>query len=293
MSQPRGPLLGGAAAIVGAFAYGVNIPTARMAGQAGMSGASQAMLRGIFFAALLAGLIIILKRGFRITGGEAGRIAVMGLLSGAIGTCYLSAVTFVPVAIGVTIFYTFPLLLILAAPVFGTGHITLSRMAAFVIAFTGIIIAVGPNLTGLDWRGIVLAFTASVACAALFQLTPTVQQDRVRLIFWMQMAALCVIVPATAFSGWFTQAAISASWLPVMVSALGFYVGFAGQIIAGSRLKPATAGLLFLLEPVVAILAAQWLLDEVLTPLQYAGITLVVVGLALDTLMQNRQSQAA
>jgi drug/metabolite transporter (DMT)-like permease len=293
MNQARGPLLGGAAAIVGAFAYGVNIPTARMAGQVGMSGASQAMLRGVIFAFILASLIVILRRGFRITGGETKRIIVMGLLSGAIGTCYLSAVTFVPVAIGVTIFYTFPLLLILAAPVFGTGQITLSRMAAFVIAFTGIIIAVGPGLSGLDWRGIVLAFAASVACAALFQLTPTVKQDRVRLLFWMQTTALCVIVPATALTGWFAPAALEAAWLPVMVSALGFYVGFACQIIAGSRLRPATAGLLFLLEPVVAILAAQWLLGEVLAPLQYAGITLVIAGLALDTLMQNRQSQAA
>ncbi|MGL4243542.1 MAG: EamA family transporter, partial [Beijerinckiaceae bacterium] len=215
--------------------------------------------------------------------------ALMGLLSGATGACYLSSVTLIPVASAVTIFYTFPLILILLAPLTG-GRITVPRLAAFMIAFAGIVICVGPSLNGLDWRGVALAVAASIACAALMQVTATITQDRVRLLFWVQLFAMTFVVPAALISGLPTQAALTAAALPVMVSALGYYVGFAGQVIAGRALAPATVGLLFLLEPVVAILAAQWLLAETLTPVQTAGIALVLAGLSLDVWTQSRSA---
>ncbi len=286
--RPSGPLLGGTAALIGAIAYGVNIPTARMAGQAGFSGAGQAMLRGLVFALILAVILTALGRSFRIEGGEGRRIALMGLLSGMTGACYLSSVTLIPVATAVTVFYTFPLVLILAAPFTGGGRITVPRMTAFAIAFVGIVICVGPSLSGLDWRGLALAMGASLACAALFEVTATVRQDRVRLLFWVQLYAMVFVVPAAFVSGLPTGATLAAAALPVLVSALGYYIGFAGQVIAGKALAPATVGLLFLLEPVVAVLAAQWLLNEVLTPLQTVGIALVITGLSLDVWTQSR-----
>jgi drug/metabolite transporter (DMT)-like permease len=288
MSRPQGPLLGGAAALIGAISYGINIPTARMAGQAGISGAGQAMLRGIVFVGILALVLLILRRSFRIEDGEGRMIALMGLLSGATGACYLSAVTFVPVAIGVSIFYTFPLILILAAPLTGSGRITPARIAAFAIAFAGILICVGPSLSGLDWRGVALAMTASLACAGLFEVTSRVKQDQVRMLFWVLVFAQAFIIPAALLSGAPPRAALAAAAVPMLVSALGYYVGFAGQIVAGRALAPATVGLLFLLEPVVAIFAAQWLLGETLTPIQAGGIALVLAGLSLDIWTQSR-----
>jgi drug/metabolite transporter (DMT)-like permease len=293
MSERFSPLFGGTAALAGAIAYGINIPTARMAGMAGFSGAGQAMLRGLAFAVILGLILIVLRRSFRIDGGEGRRIAVMGLLSGAVGACYLSSVTLIPVATAVAVFYTFPLVLILAAPITGSGRITPPRVIAFAIAFTGIVICVGPKLGGLDWRGLALAFAASLACAALFEVTATVKQDRVRLLFWVQLGAMAFVIPAAMVVGLPSGAVLAAAALPVLISALGYYIGFAGQVIAGSALAPATVGLLFLLEPVVAVLAAQWLLDEVLTPLQVGGIALVLAGLGLDVWTQSRAAAAA
>ena len=80
-------------------------------------------------------LIPLLGRSFRIRHGETGSIVVLGLCSGFLAACYLSALSFVPVAIAVTVFYTFPLILILLAPLTGGGRITGWRMAAFAIAF--------------------------------------------------------------------------------------------------------------------------------------------------------------
>ncbi|MGL4634752.1 MAG: EamA family transporter [Beijerinckiaceae bacterium] len=288
MTTPAHPLLGGAAALVGAISYGINIPAARVAGQAGINGSNLAFQRGIVLIAILALVILALGKSFRMDRGEEKRIISLGLLAGLTGVCYLSSLTYVPVAIAVTVFYTFPLVLILIGPFTGKGPITPSRLVAFIVAFSGIVLCVGPSAAGLDWRGVALAFMASLSCAALFHGTADAKQDRLTLMFWMQVFAQLIIVPVALATGVVGFQLITANWLPIVISALGFYIGFAGQIVAGGLLRPATVGLLFLLEPIVAILSAAVFMDERLAMLQYIGITLVISGLALDVWMQSR-----
>jgi drug/metabolite transporter (DMT)-like permease len=283
---PR-PLFGGALIVIGAVAYGINIPAARVAGLGGVNGSNLAAQRSVLFVLALAALITLLGKSFRIEFGETRRIIWLGLASGALAVCYLSSLSFVPVAMAVTVFYTFPLLLILAAPFTGGGRITGWRMLAFAVAFAGILLAVGPSLDGLDWRGLALAFAGSVGAAAMFIVTATLKQDRITLLFWAQTIACLVLVPAALMTGAPSLETMSAVWPAVLLSALGFYIGFTCQFAAAPHLKPATIGLLFLIEPVVAILSAAVVLGETLTPVQVAGVALVITGLAIDIWKQG------
>jgi drug/metabolite transporter (DMT)-like permease len=286
-SSPR-PLFGGALIITGAIAYGINIPAARVAGLGGVNGSNLAAQRSFLFVILLAAAIALMGRSFRIQFGESRRIILLGLCAGLVAICYLSSLTYVPVAMAVTVFYTFPLILLLAAPFTGGGRITGWRMVAFAIAFTGIVIAVGPSLEGLDWRGLALALIAAFASAAMFTLTSTLKQDRIILLFWIQVSACLVLVPTAVLTGMPTLDTIGGVWLAVALSALGFYIGFVCQFTAAPHLKPATIGLLFLIEPVVAIISAAVFLGETLKPLQYAGVALVIAGLAIDIWKQQQ-----
>ena len=259
----------------------------------GVNGSNLTMQRSVILVTVLALIMAVLGRSFRIKAGEEKRIVAMGIMAGVTGVCYLSSLNFVPVAIAVACFYTFPLLLILAAPFTGGGRITPWRIAAFLIAFVGILLCVGPTLENLDWRGLVLAFTASICCAVMFVLTARVTQDRLSLMFWVQMFALPIMIPIAFVTGVSTTVNIMGVWIAVVVSALGFYAGFTCQIASGKMLRPASAGLLFLIEPVVAISAAAVILDETLLPLQYLGVALVIGGLALDVWKQNQTDAAA
>ncbi len=292
MTTPAHPLLGGAAALLGAISYGINIPAARVAGQAGINGSNLAFQRGIVLVVLLTIVMLTIGKSFRMNRGEEKHIVMLGLLAGITGICYLSSLTFVPVAIAVTVFYTFPLVLILIGPFTGSGPLASSRLIAFSIAFVGIVLCVGPSTASLDWRGVALAFMASLSCAALFHITAQVKQDRLTLMFWMQTIAQVVVAPAALLTGIVGFQSIAANWLPIAISAIGFYIGFACQIVAGGLLNPATVGLLFLLEPIVAILSAAVFMDERLLALQYIGIALVISGLALDVWVQSRPSTA-
>jgi drug/metabolite transporter (DMT)-like permease len=292
--NPRSlPLIGGAVALLGGISYGIGIPAARIAGMGGVNGSNLTMQRSAILVTVLALIIFALGRSFKLKAGEEKLIVAMGIMAGVTGVCYLSSLNFVPVAISVACFYTFPLLLILAAPFTGGGRITPWRIAAFLIAFSGIILCVGPTLENLDWRGLALAFTASVCCATMFVLTAKVTQDRLTLMFWVQLFALPIMVPIAFATGVSTFASISSVWIAVAVSAIGFYAGFTCQIASGAMLKPATAGLLFLIEPVVAISAAALVLNETLLPLQYLGVGLVIGGLSLDVWKQNQTSAPA
>lgn len=287
MSLPR-PLYGGALIVIGAVAYGFNIPAARMAALGGVNGANLAALRSALFVAALALLIPLLGRSFRIRHGEGPRILALGLCSGLLAACYLSALGFVPVAMAVTVFYTFPLILILAAPFTGGGRITGWRMTAFLVAFAGICLAVGPGVAALDWRGLALAFAAAFASAAMFTLTAGLKQDRLTLLFWVQAAGVSVLIPTALATGLADADRLGAVWIAVAIAAAGFYVGISCQIAAAPHLAPATIGLLFLIEPVVAIIAAALLLGETLGPLQVAGVALVLLGLGLDIWRQTQ-----
>lgn len=287
MNPPR-PLYGGALIVVGAIAYGFNIPAARVAALGGVNGANVAAIRTSLFIAALALIILLLGRSFRIRHGETPRILALGLCSGFLAACYLSALSFVPVAMAVTLFYTFPLILIIAAPFTGGGRITGWRMLAFAIAFAGICLAVGPSLAGLDWRGLALAFAAAFASAAMFMLTANLKQDRLTLLFWLQVAGALILVPTALATGFAGPDRLGAVWLAVAVAAAGFYVGITCQVAAAPHLSPATIGLLFLIEPVVAIIAAALLLGETLGSVQIAGVALVILGLGLDIWRQMR-----
>lgn len=289
---PR-PLYGGALIVLGAVAYGFNIPAARVAALGGFNGANLAALRTTLFLAALGLLIALSGRSFRIRHGEAPRILALGLCSGVLAACYLSALSFVPVAMAVTVFYTFPLLLILAAPFAGGGRIAGWRIAAFLIAFAGICLAVGPSFAGLDGRvldgrGLALALAAAFASAAMFTIAATLKQDRLTLLFWVQAAAAAVLLPTVLLTGLAGPETLAPVWIAAAVAAGGFYIGMTCQMAAAPHLSPATIGLLFLIEPVVAIVAAALLLGETLEPLQIAGVALVLIGLGLDVWRQAR-----
>jgi drug/metabolite transporter (DMT)-like permease len=280
--------LGIVAAVVGAVAYGINIPAARLAGIYGVSGPNLIAIRCLLLVAVLALLMPLFRVPLHVAHGQRRRMLALGLLCAGTALCYLTALNFVPVAVAVTLFYTFPLWLILAAPLAGTGRLTARKIGVFGAAFAGILMCVGPAFGGLDWRGIAFALAASVFCAGIFQLTPQVKAERMTVIFWSQLAVLCVSIPWVMVTGVATPSALSAAAFLVAASSIGFYIGFGLQVVSTRLIPPATAGLIFLIEPIVAISVAAVALGETLAALQWAGIALVLGVLAADLWFAER-----
>ena len=280
--RPSPRALAIAAALTGAAAYGLNIPAAKIASDMGVAPLALIVLRS---AAMIAGMAVAAPMfGQPLHPGKSGiaPLAGLGLATAVTGIGYLSSLAFLPVSLAVVIFYSFPLWLILIAW-FRDGRISAPRLGGFALAFCGIVMVVSPGSAAVDWRGAALALTASVAAALMFELTPLVKLDRYRKILWAQAPSLLLAAMAMTVVGVpVSLTAFQAAAWPVLITCLGFYIGFALQIIATPFLSPAAAGLLFLLEPVVAISASVLWLGEAMTPLKLAGMLLVLAGLTLD-----------
>jgi DME family drug/metabolite transporter len=96
----------------------------------------------------------------------------------------------------------------------------------------------------------------------------------VAALFWMVFAAgrdCGRAYPATAW-GLFLLIALGSALVPFAL----FYFGLA-------RLDASRAGVVALLEPIVAIGSSAWWLREGLTPSQGAGAALILLGVGLST----------
>ena len=160
-------------------------------------------------------------------------------------------------------------------------------------AFLGVALVVGPDLHGLDPRGLALALLASLSATAQFfaaarcARTPTMPK-----LFWSHVVILPVTLLILLLTGGFLppQAFLLAP-MAVAVTYGGYIVGFVFQILALARVAPGPAGLAFCAEPVFAVAIAGFVLAERLGPLQYAGGALVIAALAANVILeQSRRS---
>jgi drug/metabolite transporter (DMT)-like permease len=104
------------------------------------------------------------------------------------------------------------------------------------------------------------------------------------------VASVAVGVVAGDFQFWPGWTAMG--WLLLM--------GLGSQLIAGllvaialPRLPGVTTSLLLLIQPVLSVLLAMLLVDERPSPVQLAGVGLVLAGVALGTLPLGRVAERA
>ncbi len=64
--------------------------------------------------------------------------------------------------------YTYPLIIMLIEALMARALPDPRRIAVFVAAFIGIVVAVGPDLSGASAFGVTLALFASLTCAVLY-----------------------------------------------------------------------------------------------------------------------------
>lgn len=291
--QARSPaVVGTMLALAGAASYGINIVAARMTAQAGITGPDMIVYRSLVFLPLVFAIVLATRRRLALTPAEAPAVFRFALFAAGTALAYVSSLKFLPVPMAVTIFYTYPLLVILISPYTDGIRLSARRWAVAIAAFAGVLLAVGPHIDGLDPRGVALAFTGALCCAGMFISGARLTTDGFVTFFWTQMLALPIAMGfAWATGGLAEPAAIRAAGWPFIITALGFFLGLLCQILAAPRISAASAGLLFLFEPVVGIVTAALVLDERLTALQSFGLMLIIGALAYDMLPALRAAR--
>jgi drug/metabolite transporter (DMT)-like permease len=293
---PSAPALTGLILALGSAAlYGINIVSTRLAAIEGVSGVSLVFYRVFVMLALVAAAAAIWRSPLRVPREERGVVGVLGLATVAIGVAYLSSVAFIPVTVAVVIFYTFPVLIVLASPFVEGARLTAPLVAVSGLAFVGVALVVGPAFEGLDPRGIALALTASVACAVQFFAAGRARRTGVvAKVLWIHV----LVLPASALVGLLTGSLNPPGQLllapvAVLVTVAGYVFGFALQFLALARSSAVAAGIAYCFEPVVAAFSSVLFLKETLSPLQILGGGLVLAAIAANVVLQQRRPAPA
>ena len=244
-------------------------------------------------------LPILAARGvqrLRMPAADFGRIFLLGILGMAASNYfYYLAILKTNVATAIVVQYTAPIWVLLYMAVRHMQKPTLARLAAVVLALTGIMLligVVGGHALRLDTIGVIAALLAAFAFAfyniAGHDILTNYDHWIVLLytvcsasVFWIVVNPPWKIV-AAHYSG--------AQWLFLLGFALiSMLIPFSFYFAGLKYLEPTRAIVVSCLEPVFAILIAAIALGEVLRWPQIIGILLVLGAIVLVQMPDTKQ----
>lgn len=280
-------------ALASAACFGSNIVSAQIAGQAGLSGPLLVFYRVFIMLALVGAAAVVLRISWKVPPGQSRALVAFGVTSALVGSAYLSSVAFVPVSVAAVLFYTFPVLIVLAEPLLTPARFSLDRLAIALVAFLGVALVVGPSFDGLDPRGLALALAAAVLAASQFFAASACAQTPVApKLFWSHLLILPVTVAILwLVSGFQPPQAIALAPAAFAVTTGSYLLGFLLQVMALARVAPGPAALAFCAEPVLSVLIAAVVLGERLGPVQYAGTGLVVGAIMVNVIIEQKRAR--
>ena len=219
----------------------------------------------------------------------------------AVSFGYLASVQFIPVGLAVIIFFSFPVLIMLGAPVIEAQNPGLPRILIAVFAFTGLAVAIGPSFEALDFRGILLAFVGAIGAALQFfsgrsvsrYLTPSVFGSVVHAGIWPLVLGAALVAGGGKLTS-LPGGEASGTGLAFMFALAAVYVAAYMVQMLSLRFAPAsTVAPFYNLEPVVTTGVAALVLGERLQINQYAGGGMVLAALLASSLIGTQKTSPA
>jgi drug/metabolite transporter (DMT)-like permease len=295
MTRSSSPANGLVFALASASLYGFNIVYARMASFAGASGSAIVVYRVLLMLVLVGIVAAVARHSLAMAREERGKLLLLGISSALQGICYLSSVAFIPVTVAAVVFYTYPIIIVLANPFVEKTPLTQALVGIVATATIGVCLVVGPAFSDLDWRGLALAFGASIATAIqFFTAARCTRTGVVAKVFWVQLVILPTSILISLAAGQLAPPSILAlAPFAVTMTIAGYIGGFVLQFLALGRITAVAAGIIFCAEPVVAALSSALILNEALAPLQIAGGTLVLAAIIANVLLEQRRLKDA
>jgi drug/metabolite transporter (DMT)-like permease len=265
--------------VLAASAYGLVPILARLYYDAG--GTPLALLAFRYLAALLLLAPALPLGGKRLRASAAG--LTLGLLLAFVSYGYLGSVRLIPVSVAALVFFTYPMLTVVIARLFGLEPIGWRRGLGVIAAFIGLGMGldVAPDVD-LDWRGVALAAAAAAAYTALLLVSQRAARggsSGIEIIFQANLVCAVVFLPLALIAGETTAPESIAGWVGLVGVAVAFLAGIAAFIAGIGRSGAVRAAGLANLEPLVSIAGAVLFLGESLGAVQAAGIALAGVGI--------------
>lgn len=283
--------------VIGSSSYGILSTIIKLAMEHGFTTA-EAVTSQYVIGFLLAIILSVITQRALPKISLKGFIVIMisGFLTGTTGIVYGQAVHYLPASLAVVMLFQFTWIGLFLDCIIHRRRPTRPELISLVFLVAGTILAAGildVDLSGLDWRGWAFGLAAAFSFACFMQFNSK-QVEGISTIGRMTIMSLFSMIIVLVFQA--PEIVTNGKLFNTSLLYFGLTLGFFGIIlpiilftIAVPKVGGGIASILSAIELPVAIIVSVIVLHEALTWVQIIGIILVLFGMMLPTLLQNRR----
>lgn len=271
-------LRGVVTALLVACAFATNSALARMAYEGGSNAVSVLTVRTAIALVALLVLLRVMRLPFTLPLRQRLSALALGVLLAIYSYGLLGSIQYVPLAVGLVTFYTYPLLTALASAALGREHLSPITLVMLLVALYGLTLVLDLEHAPANPIGIAHALAASVTFTALLLLSDRLRGDGDSrpITAHMLITAVIAYVAASVVTGAFALPQTQLGWIGFIGCPVFFSFGFIALFEAVRLAGPVPAALVLSIEPVISALLGYLLLAQTLTSWQTVGVALVV-----------------
>ena len=212
-------------------------------------------------------------------------VVVIGIFIAGMSLGYLSSYKYIPVSLSVLLFFTFPFWVLLINFIIDGVAVKPLKLLAFILAFSGLALCLGPNWNVLDPRGIALVLFGSLCSAGMIVGASKATQviSMPDLIFLSNTIGAIIVGLILFFSDSFSMSHTIGGWSGIASICILFVLGQLSLFAAIKFIGSAQTSLMLNIEPLVTIATAFLLLGERLILSQSIGVAVILMALFMTS----------
>jgi drug/metabolite transporter (DMT)-like permease len=275
---PGSELRGLITALLVACSFATNSALARMAYEGGSNAVTLLTVRTATALVVLAVLLRASRVPLRLPRHRAIKALALGVVMAAYSYGLLGSIQYVPLAVALVTFYTYPLLTALVSAALGRERLEPLTLVALLVALYGLTLVLDIGGEPANPVGIAHALGASVCFTALLLLSDRVRGsgDSRPVTLHILITGVAAYALACSVTGAFVLPHTTLGWIGLVGCPLFFSFAFISLFEAVRMAGPVRAALVLNVEPVASALLGYLLLEQMLTGWQMAGMALVV-----------------
>ena len=284
--------LGIACALGAASLYGMVPNFARAAFVNGVPAIESTLFRTFIISIAFAIIAVVYNERLTVPKAAVPSFIGQAVATFLVSSAYLASIQFIPVGLTVIIFFLFPVLIMLLAPVVEGRNPGLFRIAVAMVAFCGLAVAIGPSFEALDIKGILLAAVAAAGATLQFfsgrsisrYMPPAAFGSLVHMIILPPILVIALIAGSGSLLILPGGSATGLGLLFMSGVAAVYVIAYMVHMLSLRFAAASTVAPFFNLEPVVTTAIAATVLGERLEVNQYIGGGLVLAALLASAL---------
>ena len=279
--------------ILAAVCYGTNPFGALPLYEEGVNTSSVLFYRFAMAVLMLAAMLLIERKSFKISGKELKTLGSLGLLFAASSITYYQSFRFMDAGIASTILFVYPVMVAVIMATFFKEKVTASTVTAIILALVGIgLLYKGGEGVSLSAIGVLLVMVSSLTYAVYIVVVnqSSISMSSLKLTFYVLLICMFSLL-AYSFTSPDLQLILPPSprawffacWLGLVPTVLSLVF----MTVAVHEVGATPTAIMGALEPLTAVAIGVMVFGESLTFRLFIGIVLILSSVLLIVLGKN------